>query len=203
MLVMAATKHETREGWLKEAVRALSGLLDQNGAKLPKKWAVSVGFPKGGFKVRPAIGECWDPEVSPDGTTHMFISPILEDRIQTLGTLLHEMIHAAVGLEEKHAGEFRRVARAVGLKGKLTATHVEDGTDLHLTLSKVDMELGDYPGTPMRPTRVAKPKGEYFLTKLVSPNDPSYKFTIAPRLIEEFGMPKDYMGDEMKVVEGT
>ncbi|MDX9698616.1 MAG: hypothetical protein RBT55_03500 [Rhodocyclaceae bacterium] len=138
--------YKTREEWLTESVKAMAFLLEQNGTQLPEKWAISVGFPKGGFKNLPAIGECWDPEVSPDGVTNMFISPILSDRIQILATTLHEMIHAAVGLKEKHAGEFRRVARAVGLKGKLTATYAEEGTDLHQTLSKIDMTLGDYPG---------------------------------------------------------
>lgn len=192
--------YKTREEWLTESVKAMAFLLEQNGTQLPEKWAISVGFPKGGFKNLPAIGECWDPEVSPDGVTNMFISPILSDRIQILATTLHEMIHAAVGLKEKHAGEFRRVARAVGLKGKLTATYAEDGTDLHQTLSKIDMSLGDYPGTPMAPRKTPKKQG-WFLVKLVSPNDPTYKFTIAPRLIEEFGMPKDYLGDEMVPVE--
>ena len=62
-------------------------------------------------------------------------------------------------------------------------------------------ELGDYPHKAMAPRKKpAQPKG-WFLVKLVSPNDPGYKFTIAPRLIEEYGMPKDFLGDEMIVVE--
>lgn len=190
---------KTREEWLTEGVKAMSFLLEQNGVKMPEKWAISVGFPKGAFKNKPSIGECWDPTVSPDGVTHMFISPTLDNRVEILATTLHEMVHAAVGLECKHTGEFRRVARGVGLKGKLTATFAEEGSDLHQTLSKIDMDLGDYPGTPMKPKRVAA-KREYFLVKLMSPNDPGYRFTIAPRLIDQFGLPKDFMGDEMMVV---
>lgn len=194
------SKHKTREEWLVAAVGLMAPLLEAHEAKMPEAWAVSMGFPKGGFKNTPSIGECWDPEVSKTGVTNMFISPILGDPITILATLLHEMVHAAVGLKEKHAGRFRIVARAVGLKGKLTATFAEEGTELHATLTKFAEELGTSPGHAMAPRKTPKLK-QWFLVKLVSPNDPSYKFTIAPRLIDELGMPRDYLGDEMLVVE--
>lgn len=193
-------KHDSREKWLIQAVKVMIPLLKQNKATMPKKWAVSVGFPKGGFKNNPAIGECWDPKVSENQAFNMFISPILGDPIKVLATLLHEMIHAAVGLECKHTGEFRRVARAVGLQGKLTATYAEKGSLLHGELSRIAKELGHYPHKVMAPRQTPKKQG-WFLLKLVSVNDPGYKFTIAPRLVEEFGMPMDYMGDEMVVAE--
>lgn len=191
--------YNTREEWLKAAVLAMAPLLDAQKAPMPEAWAVSMGFPKGGFKNTPSIGECWDPEVSASGVTNMFISPILGDSIDILATLLHEMVHAAVGLKEKHAGRFRIVARGLGLKGKLTATYAEPGTELHATLTGIAATLGTFPGTPMKPRKTPKKQG-WFLVKLVSPNDPSYKFTIAPRLIEEYGLPKDYLGDPMEVV---
>lgn len=197
---MSKPKFSTREEYLAEAVRRLAPLIEEHEAKMPEKWAISEGFPKGGFKNRPAIGECWDPEVSEEKISNMFISPILGDPIQRLGVVLHEMIHAAVGLKEKHAGNFRRVARAVGLKGKLTATFVEENTPLFERISKLSLDLGVYPGKPMKPRKQPTLK-KWFLVKLVSPNDPSYKFTIAPRLIDEFGMPKDYLGDDMVPAE--
>ncbi len=36
--------------------------------------------------------------------------------------LLHEMIHAAVGIDAGHKGPFKRAAIAVGLAGPMTAT---------------------------------------------------------------------------------
>lgn len=191
---------KTREEWLTQAVKAMAPMLEAHGAKMPNDWAISVGFPKRGFKRNPAIGECWSPEVSPNKVSHMFISPIIGNPLAILWTTLHEMIHAAVGLKHKHSGEFRRVARAVGLKGKLTATFAEEGTELYKALEKINADLGEYPGTPMKAIP-PKAKQGWFLIKLKSPNDPSYKFTIAPRLLAEFGMPKDYMGDDMVVAD--
>ncbi|QVJ13050.1 hypothetical protein [Pseudomonas phage Psa21-HRN] len=196
-----AAHDKTREGWLRAAVQKLEARLEQAGQKMPEAWAVSVGFPKRAHAKVAAIGECWSKEVSTASVYEMFISPVLENPVEVLATLLHEMIHAAVGLECKHAGPFAKTARAVGLKGKLTATYAEPGTELHDALTDLSRELGDYPHKAMAPRKKpAQPKG-WFLVKLVSPNDPGYKFTIAPRLIEEYGMPKDFLGDEMIVAE--
>ncbi len=191
--------YKTREEWLSEAVRQLIPVVESHATKFPEQWAISCGFPKRGFKNNPSIGECWDPSVSPEGVTNMFISPILSDPLGIVATTLHEMVHAAVGLKAKHSGEFRRVARALGLKGKLTATFAEAGTPLYQQLYEIITNvLGQYPGKPMAP-RPAEKKAGWFLVKLHSVNDPTYKFTIAPRLIEEFGMPKDHLGDDMVV----
>lgn len=199
---MNAIAHDkTREGWLRAAVQKLEALLEKAGQKMPESWAVSVGFPKRAHAKVAAVGECWSKEASTSSTFEMFISPVLDDPVEVLATLLHEMIHAAVGPEYKHSGPFAKTARAVGLKGKLTATYAEPGTELHDALTDIARELGDYPHKAMAPRKKpAQPKG-WFLVKLVSPNDPGYKFTIAPRLIEEYGMPKDFMGDDMIVAE--
>jgi len=196
---MITHQHTTREAWLKAAVEELSPMFEGKGTQMPEKWAVSVGFPKGAFKNQPSIGECWDPSVSDNNITNMFISPVMDDLHQILGVLLHEMVHAAVGLKCKHTGEFRRVARALGLEGKLTATFVSEGTDLYKDFTAIIERLGAYPGTAMKVKRAEK-KAKWFLVKLASKNDPGYKFTIAPRLLEEFGMPKDYLGDDMEIV---
>ena len=134
-------------------------------------------LPKGGFKKNPAIGECWDKECSEDLNFNIFISPVLSDTIQILATLLHEMIHATVGLECGHKGEFRRVARATGLAGRLTATYAEEGSELYEALKQLSFTLGSYPGTPMKLKQKPKEKKGWFLVKLVSKNDPTYKFT--------------------------
>lgn len=195
------TKHTTREAWLRAAVELMTPMLEDQGTKMPAAWAVSVGFPKRAFAKNSAIGECWDPSVSSAKVSEMFISPALDEPVTVLATLLHEMIHAAVGLECKHAGAFARTARGVGLKGKLTATYAQDGTELHTRLLAITSQLGDYPHKAMKPHKKVAEKSPWFLVKLRSVNDPNYKFTIAPRLIEEFGMPRDWMGDEMEVIE--
>lgn len=43
-----------------------------------------------------------------------------------MATLIHELIHAACGAGAKHGPLFRAPAVAVGLEGKMTATHASE-----------------------------------------------------------------------------
>lgn len=198
---MPREPHTTREGYLVEAM----ALLDKEffagrGYTLPAKLRVSCGFPKGASSK--AIGQCWDPKVAVDGTTHMFISPALgEEIVSVLATLLHEMIHAQVGLEEKHKGAFRKLAKEFGLAGKMTATYAEQGSELHHKLSMISAQLGPYPHAPMRPLKKTKPAASGWV-RLMSKNEEGYRLVISPKMIEEFGYPQDPWGDEMFPVEG-
>ena len=69
-----------------------------------------------------------------------------------LDTLVHEMVHAIVGTECGHKGAFKHLARAVGLEGKLTATHA--GDYLAATLVSINSTLagrfGAYPHAPLK-----------------------------------------------------
>lgn len=148
--------------------------------------AVSCGFPRGSNR---AIGQCWDPVVSRNGTTHIFICPSLDDPIMVLGTLLHELIHACVGIAEKHGGQFAKMAREVGLDGKLTATFVKPGSQLESILKKMVEELGTYPHKAMLKTGKKKPKKRSKRWKLMSQVDPSFVIYVDQALLEEFGYP--------------
>jgi hypothetical protein len=114
-----------REEWLNEiARRNLWPHLNNVGAQTPDKWRVSLGFPKGSRGGKHAIGQCWKQEASGDAHREVFISPILDaDGPQgAVATLVHELIHAALNNEHGHKGEFKRIAKAAGLEGKMTAT---------------------------------------------------------------------------------
>lgn len=114
-----------REEWLTAlAERYCLPLIRQHQPKFEAdKYRVSCGFPKGrGGRGTVRIGECWSPSVSADGSVEIFISPTIDDPVEVAATLLHELVHFAVGNKCGHKGEFRRVAKAVGLEGKMTAT---------------------------------------------------------------------------------
>jgi len=115
-----AEKH-TREAWLMRAVDHFRPTFSFLGFPLPSRIRVSCGFPSRGGrgKVR---GETWSPRNSSDGTSEIFISPFEDESTRVLGILAHELTHQAVGLECGHRGNFVRVARALGLEGKMTAT---------------------------------------------------------------------------------
>lgn len=137
-------KHETREQWLNAAVKIMTPHFKQKDYKVPPV-RVSCGWPSKAAlsRTKRRIGECWATEASADGFSEIFISPYLDNTDEILGTLVHEVCHAVVGVAEGHNKVFGKCARAVGLEGKLTST--SSGEEL-LEIQKGWMkELGKYP----------------------------------------------------------
>jgi len=106
----------TREEWLNTLTENLRPLFDAADATVPDRLRVSVGWPsaRGLSPKKRTIGQCWSPECSKDHATEIFISPYLGDGGEVAETLLHEMIHAAVGTAEGHKGAFVEVAKKLG-----------------------------------------------------------------------------------------
>lgn len=132
-----------RETWLKALADKLQPLFVAVGQPLDLgRIRIGVGFPGGGAR-REAIGQCWSDTASGDGTSEVFISPVLGNAMDVGHVLVHELIHAAVGVAAGHGRAFGRLARAVGLIGPLTATQA--GPYLQQTLDRLTAELGPYP----------------------------------------------------------
>ena len=93
------------------------------------------------------IGVHYSPSVSEGGYNEIFISPMIFESKQVLGTLIHELVHAMVGNENGHNHVFKRCATAVGLEGKMTATTESEW--LKRELEKWIAENGDYPHKKM------------------------------------------------------
>ena len=137
----------TREQWLNAAlVKVREHIRATAGDIVPDTVRASCGFPGGG-SARTRIGECWSPTVSNDQTTEIFISPVLADAGDVLAVLIHEAIHAAVGIKAGHKAPFKRCAIAAGLTGKMTATVASEA--LKPTLAAWSAELGPYPHAAM------------------------------------------------------
>lgn len=189
---------ETREGWLNAGVEKLCPLVEEQGYRVPEKLQVAVSWPKGRGE---AIGQCFHPNWTHDGTCHLSVSPTLgDDPARVLDVLLHEIGHAVVGTEHGHKTPFRRFMRAVGLEGKPTATVA--GDELRPKLEALASELGPYPHSPMsEPERVAR-GSKRAQVKYVSPTEPDFKVWLTPRLIDEHGVPRDPWGDAMEPAEG-
>src|SRR5580658_7741330 len=119
--MLAEVKHapQTREAWLERLMERFRPVFAEAGAPLPAKVRVSVGFPskRALSRTNRVIGECWSKASSKDGTPHVFVSPLLEEK-DAGHVLVHELVHAAVGHEAGHKGEFVRVMKHVGLAGK-------------------------------------------------------------------------------------
>lgn len=147
----------TREQWLEKAVTALKQLFVDVNLTLPEKLKVSCGWPTqgalAGAKGR-TIGQCFKDVCSITGHNEIFISPVLSDPIGVLETLVHEMCHAVDNCKSQHRAPFKRMADAVGLTGKATATVA--GDDLRVTLAAMAADLGDYPHSTLDVTKQVK-----------------------------------------------
>lgn len=144
----------TREEWLTLAIEKFGREhFKKQGYDLPKV-KVSVGLPygRGGKK---AIGQHWHPNASDDKVGSIFISPTIDDGSQVLGTLIHELVHAAVGNEAKHGPKFRKCALSVGLCGKMQST--EETPELKEQFKFLVKTIGKYPhaklNLAMNPTK--------------------------------------------------
>lgn len=142
--------HSLRESWLAQASLLLDGHMNPLGVSCPEV-RVSCGWPsRGGVNRRTrVIGQCFAPETCADGKAQLFISPLLSDEIQVLGTLLHEKVHAAVGCIHGHKKPFSQAARTVWLAGKPTATVVSE--QLRPVLLTFVEQLGPYPHAAINP----------------------------------------------------
>ena len=183
-----------REEWLQESVHLFRPWFKERKVEIPKKVYISCGFPKGG-RGGHAIGQCWAPSMTVDGTVQMFISPVLDNPIEVLATGLHECCHAACGNECGHKGEFKRVARELGLAGKLTATYAEPGSALYEALGQVAASLGPYPHSGMVLQKKAKKPSNW--VRLMSPENEEYTLVISRNSLEDHGWPNDPWGQQM------
>lgn len=107
---------------------------------------VSCGWPHKAAVARTArrVGECWYPAQSTDRTSHnLFISPALQNPLEVLETLAHELIHVAAGSNAGHKGAFVRIAKAIGFKAPWTSTPASP--ELMERLNGLIVNLGPYP----------------------------------------------------------
>lgn len=118
--------HKTREAWLNHVAQRMAPMFVALCAPLPERVRIAIGFTSTGKRSR-HIGECWDNRCSDDGHFEIFIVPNLAESadmmpLQVAAILAHELVHVAVGIPAGHGKYFRRVAKGIGLEGKMTAT---------------------------------------------------------------------------------
>lgn len=143
--------NKTREHWLNNAIELLRPVFKQKEWQLPAIVKASVGFPSKSAmaKRNQVIGQCWDSEATSDGIAQIYITPLINDSVKVLDVLVHELYHAVVGSKCKHKGEFGKIARALGLEGKLTSTNA--GEELLARLNIIVSELGKIPHGKLNP----------------------------------------------------
>ena len=138
---MSNENKTTRELWLQNAVDLVSPIFKNKGYTIPKV-QVSCGFPSTGNKSK-HVGQCWGKSSTNDGTNQLFISPVLDEPVQVLDTLVHELVHAVDDCMHHHGPEFKKIATDVGLQGLMREASA--GPPLLEQLTTISRQLGKYP----------------------------------------------------------
>lgn len=147
----------TREQWLNAVTRRLRPSFKEAGFPLPERVRMSCGFPSRGALGK-VVGQCWSDSASHDGTFEIFISPRVSTAVEVVPILVHELCHAAVGLEARHGARFRAAHRAMGLVGK--ATQCQPGPDLLRRCEELEAKVGPYPHTTLDGSLTSGPKAQ-------------------------------------------
>lgn len=183
-----AARFSTREEWLVAATAALAPLFEEIGETLPTV-RVSVGWPGGRGKKGNVIGQCWSTVASADKVAQLFVSPVLVDANRVLDVLAHELVHAVDDCESGHKGRFAKIAKGIGLTGKMTETVAGDA--LKAKLDAISAELGVYPHAALANTQGAdgpKKQGTRML-KVVCAEGSDYKVRMTRKMIDDYGLP--------------
>jgi hypothetical protein len=188
---------ETREEWLVAAGYTLERKwLHPCDLKLPERVQYSVGWSPS----KKALGFCVSPVASANGTTHVYVCPMLDSALEVLCVLCHELVHAVVGVDKKHGREFYQAGERLGLEGP--AKFMLPGPTLITFLRSVIDTLGPWPHArvDIYKAKPAKPRAKNTF-KFVSKTIAQYRVTVHRDLVDLYGAPKDPQGDEMEVLE--
>jgi hypothetical protein len=101
-----------------------------------------------------AIGQCWSSEASEDKHFEIFIHPSQSDSLEVIDTLIHELVHATVGLKAGHKAPFKKCANAVGLVGQMRSAGA--GEELKATIAQWIAEAGQYPHATLTQSGIKK-----------------------------------------------
>lgn len=142
---------ETREEWLQACIDLFRPAFKAAGQPLRDTIRASCAFPR--RSRGKAIGQHWPTAYSTDKHDEIFISPVLAEPLRVADVLAHELCHTHHSNHK--AREFGKLARALHLEGKLTAT--TGGEAFKSAFGASIAALGEYPHGAMNER--SKPTG--------------------------------------------
>jgi hypothetical protein len=134
--------HDSRESWLRSAANDLRPYFESQGYPLPESMRFAIAFPSTGRRGR-RVGEHWHPEASADRHHEIIIRADLDDPVQVLGVLVHELGHAALPPEAGHGKDYKKMAQKIGLEGQMR--QAMPGLLLSERLAELAASLGPLP----------------------------------------------------------
>ena len=188
----------TREEWLLAAAAELSTIFESVGETLPAI-RVSVGWPGGRGKKGNVIGQCWAASAATDNVAQIFVSPTLDDAHRVLDVLAHELVHAVDDCQSGHKGRFAKIAKAIGLTGKMTETVA--GDDLKAELAGILDRIGAYPHAALAKGAdgAEGPKTQTTRMLKVECAASGYVVRMTRKWLDEYGAPKCPCHDEQMI----
>jgi hypothetical protein len=190
------TYFDFREQWLTAGMDAMRARIIAAGYSLPPNLKVACGFPVGSRGGKKILGQCIDPVASAGNVTELFVSPTVDCAVKALGILLHELGHAAVGVQAGHGPAFKAFCAKLGLVGK--ATEAMPGPETQAWIKEEILPLlGAYPHAAVDPSQ-RKKQGTRMI-KLVCPVT-GYTVRTTKKWLE-VGLPLSPAGVEMVPVQ--
>lgn len=189
-----------REQWLTMLTDKLRPMFEVAGELIPIKIRLTCGWPsKKAFSSKNRrVGECWDATASKDQHVEVFVSPCVSDGLEVAGILAHELIHACG--HKKHGKSFKRVALAIGLEGKMTATTT--GPVLKDRLNGLISDMPVYPHAVLDQSLSPKKKDGTRMLKVIC-TGPGCGYTVrTTQKWVDVGLPTCTCGQRMGLAEG-
>ena len=190
----------TREAWLLFAIGHIAPIFIEAGYAVPRV-RVACAIPATA-KRGSAVGQCWPTTRSEDLVNEIYISPVHSDPVEVLDTLTHELVHAVDDCKHRHGKEFKEIALAVGLQGKMREASA--GPQLRLRLEYIATvmatELGPYPHAKLsvggalyesarKPARAECPRCRFKISML------RQYLTVGPPICPKDMVPMERRGD--------
>jgi len=196
-------EYSSSEDWLRAATEMLRAFLAALDIYIPEKIRFSIAFTSrgkatGASQAKTGVwpAECWPAAATDDGFCEIIIRADFDDRIEILGLLIHELIHAALG-DGKHGEAFREAALRVGLEGPMRKAM--PGKVLRERLHALADELGRLPRSRLNFDRVTlaglpvadRPKKQSTRMLKAECREPGCGYTVrvAAKWIAEYGAP--------------
>lgn len=132
-------RFKTREEWMNHIANEMRPMFDRVNARMPDRVRLSMSLCRG----KKAVGQCFDAECSTDHTYEILVRLDQADPLEVAAIIAHELIHAAIGVEQKHGPEFKRVALDLGLEGRMSQTR--PGDRFKGNIEAILIEAGDFP----------------------------------------------------------
>ena len=184
----------TREEWLLAAAHEVAvDVFGEHEISVPQV-RISVGFPGGPGKKSGVIGQCWNTGATEDGRPAIFIHPSLNDRVEILGCMVHELIHAVDDCASGHKGSFVKMFRLLGMTGKPTQCAV--GDELRVKLKDIATRLGVYPHSAIKKGASTRRKQGTRMLKVVCLGECGYTLRTTRQWLDT-GLPTCACGAEM------